>query len=88
MILVTAEISFFGRFFVSLRARALHTLSSAQFCNKNILLLQDKDVLSECSERPYFERKSILSVQLCLSTFFALGLENDEDNVCAEISEK
>jgi len=43
-------------------------------------------VLSECSERPYFERKSILSVQLCLSTFFALGLENDEDNVCGEIS--
>ena len=29
-----------------------------------------------------------MSVQLCLSTFFALGLENDEDNVCAEISEK
>ena len=43
-------------------------------------------MLSECSERPYFERKSILSVQLCLSTFFALGLENDEDNVCGEIS--
>ena len=45
-------------------------------------------MLSECSERPYFERKSILSVQLCLSTFFALGLENDEDNVCGEISGK
>ena len=44
-------------------------------------------MLSECSERPYFERKRILSVQLCLSTFFALGLENDEDNVCGEISE-
>ena len=45
-------------------------------------------MLSECSERPYFERKSILSVQLCLSTFVALCIENDEDNVCAEISEK
>ena len=45
-------------------------------------------MLSECSEWPYFERKSMLSVQLCLSTFFALGLEYDEDNVCAEISEK
>ena len=45
-------------------------------------------MLSECSERPYFERKSILSVQLCLSSFVALCLENDEDNVSAEISGK
>ncbi len=71
----------FGRFYVSLRARALHTLSCAHVCNKNIFLLQDADALSECSERPYFERKRILSVQLCLSTFVALCIENDEDNV-------
>ena len=88
LILVAAEISLFGRFFVSLRARALYSLSCAHVCHKNILLLQNADVLSECSERPYFERESILSFQLCLSTFFALDLEKDEDNVCGEISEK
>ena len=64
LIMVAAEISFFGRFFVSLHARAFHTLSCAHVCNKNIFLLQDVDVLSECSEQPYFERKRILSVQL------------------------
>ena len=34
LILVTAEISFFGRYFVSLRARALHTLSCGHFVIK------------------------------------------------------
>ena len=73
LIMVAAEISFFGRFFVSLRARALHTLSCAQFCNKNILLLQDSYVLSECSERSYFERESILECSAIASGFRCAG---------------
>ena len=60
--MVAAEISFLVDFLFSC-ARVLHTLSCAHVCNKNIFLLQDADMLSECSEWPYFERKSILSVQ-------------------------